>query len=380
MTIKKGRYLLRSASRGASWWAHLYLRAATALALFATVLCGSISSAAANDVTVRVMTRNMYHGADLALVAGATTPAEFIAAVTQLYQNILTTKPAERAAAVAREIARNRPDLVGLQEASIVRTGAAPATNVVSDLLPLLLGELLRLGHHYEAIAIIPAFDAEAPTLLGFDVRLTDRTVILARAGFLGLGLRLSNMQAQHYLVNTVFSTPVGVPLLGRAGWASVDVTILGRTFRFATTHLTPGPPFTIQLAQAKEAVQSAANTTLPVVFVGDFNTVGDAPAHPSFPTYQLLVNAGFADAWKQKHPSLPGFTCCQAANLLNPTSALSSRIDLVLTRGAVSVRDIKIVGDKASDRTPSGLWPSDHAGLVATLRIGGQGWQGAQR
>jgi hypothetical protein len=39
----------------------------------------------------------------------------------------------------------------------------------------------------------------------------------------------------------------------------------------------------------------------------------------------------------------------CQAANLLNPNSALSYRIDLVLTRGAVSVEDIKLVGDQPS-------------------------------
>ena len=57
----------------------------------------------------------------------------------------------------------------------------------------------------------------------------------------------------------------------------------------------------------------------------------------------------------------------------LAPIAALSLRIDLVLTRGAVSVQDIKVVGDRAIDRTSSGLWPSDHAGLVATLRIGGE-------
>jgi endonuclease/exonuclease/phosphatase family metal-dependent hydrolase len=36
--------------------------------------------------------------------------------VTQIYQSILATKTAERAAAIAQEIARERPDLVALQE------------------------------------------------------------------------------------------------------------------------------------------------------------------------------------------------------------------------------------------------------------------------
>jgi hypothetical protein len=31
-----------------------------------------------------------------------------------------------------------------------------------------------------------------------------------------------------------------------------------------------------------------------------------------------------------------------------------------------------EVVGDDPADRTTGGLWPSDHAGVVATLRIGG--------
>jgi hypothetical protein len=41
--------------------------------------------------------------------------------VTTTFQNIQATKPADRAAAIAREIAANRPDLVALQEAAIIR-------------------------------------------------------------------------------------------------------------------------------------------------------------------------------------------------------------------------------------------------------------------
>jgi len=44
-------------------------------------------------------------------------------------------------------------------------------------------------------------------------------------------------------------------------------------------------------------------------------------------------------------------------------------RIDLILFRGFAGVDNMKVFGDLPSDRTPSGLWPSDHAGLVATLR-----------
>jgi len=53
----------------------------------------------------------------------------------------------------------------------------------------------------------------------------------------------------------------------------------------------------------------------------------------------------------------------------------LTQRLDLVLFRNTLSVTpnlcglDADVVGDELSDHTPSGLWPCDHAGVVATLR-----------
>jgi hypothetical protein len=53
---------------------------------------------------------------------------------------------------------------------------------------------------------------------------------------------------------------------------------------------------------------------------------------------------------------------------LLDAQSTLDHRVDLILLRGAFAVEDINLIGNKPSDRTPSGLWPSDHAGIVAKL------------
>jgi hypothetical protein len=45
------------------------------------------------------------------------------------------------------------------------------------------------------------------------------------------------------------------------------------------------------------------------------------------------------------------------------------TRIDHVLTRGAAApASKAKLTGLDADNRTPAGLWPSDHAGLVTTL------------
>jgi endonuclease/exonuclease/phosphatase family metal-dependent hydrolase len=316
---------------------------------------------------VRVMTLNMDEGTDFLEVIAATSPGAFVAAVTTTYQNIQATKPAERAAAMARQIVKERPDFVGLQEASILRTGStSPATTVQSDLLQLLIGNLAKLGHNYTVAGIVPGLDAEAPSTLGFRVRVTTQDAIIVRADP-GADVKLLTAQVQHYLTNLTLATAVG-PITVPRGWASVDATVRGRTLRFVTTHLESDRPPT-QLAQAKELVRTAGNTSLPIIFAGDFNTTTDAPSDPTFAAYQAIIDAGFADAWPQ-HTSNPGFTCCQDPLLQNPDSQLTHRIDLLLFRGTFRVAAIHLIGSNPSDLTPSGLWPSDHAGVVATLRV----------
>ena len=78
----------------------------------------------------------------------------------------------------------------------------------------------------------------------------------------------------------------------------------------------------------------------------------------------------GFVDAWAEEG-SGPGFTCCQDDDLLNAESHLSDRRDFVLfTNGSFQATDAELVGANPADRTPSRLWPSDHAGVVAKLRL----------
>ena len=94
-----------------------------------------------------------------------------------------------------------------------------------------------------------------------------------------------------------------------------------------------------------------------------DCNTV------PGSPPYAVLVAAGLNDSWLASEHGKPGFTCCHES-LLDP-AALKSRIDYVFSRGLAAVAD-QIVGTNPGDRsTPSGFWPSDHAGLFAVLALG---------
>jgi endonuclease/exonuclease/phosphatase family metal-dependent hydrolase len=325
---------------------------------------------------VTVMTRNVYTGVDdkLNAVATATSFTDLLVKVAAVYQAYFTRNFPERAAALAVEIEATQPDLIGLQEAVLVRTQsppdgpATPATAVALDYVQILLDALAARGLHYEVVVQSINFDAELPSALGFDVRHTDREVILARTDLKTADLKLSNAQGGNFVTNCTIPSPTTGPITFRRGWVAVDVKIRGKAFRLISTHLDFAClPFTsaIQQAQAAELLNGPAATELPVVLVGDLNSPGDG----SGVTYNDVIAGGFSDAaFVAGVGGVP--TCCQAADLLNPVSILDNRSDYVLFRDAFVVRGADIVGADPADRTPSGLWPSDHAGVTATLQL----------
>src|SRR5262249_3244122 len=150
---------------------------------------------------------------------------------------------------------------------------ATPAPTVVLDYVQYLLDALAARGLSYEVVATSIGWDVELPSALGFDVRHTDREVILARADLKTADLKLSNVQAGPFATNCVMATRIG-PITIKRGWVSADVKIRGREFRFVTTHLDGDcTDPTIQTAQASELLDGPGATDLPLVFVGDFNS-----------------------------------------------------------------------------------------------------------
>lgn len=115
-----------------------------------------------------------------------------------------------------------------------------------------------------------------------------------------------------------------------------------------------------VQTRQARELIEGPAITSMPVVMVGDFN------ASPDTTTYAALRAAGFDDAWSR---ASPGFTCCHPMAVADPADNLTSRIDLILTRREVSAAEVVVVGAETGGLS-RGLWPSDHAGVVASLEL----------
>jgi endonuclease/exonuclease/phosphatase family metal-dependent hydrolase len=319
-----------------------------------------------------LMTWNIYQGADLSPIFSTTTTPEFVAAVGAAYNRIQATNFVERADSIADEIQETRPDLIGLQEVILLRTQtpsdgpATPATNVSFDYLQILIDNLAQRGLIYEPIIVQTGTDIEVPGLLStgiVDIRLTDRDVILARAD---RDFTLSNLNGAQFAATLPVPTPFGSVNLPHS-WVSVDITFdKGDKARLVSTHLEPLSPV-IQGLQAEELLNGPGNTDLPVIFIGDYNSNADGTGTP---TYTKLTDAGFIDAWSIKGIG-SGFTCCQAADLLNQDSLLTERIDLVMFRGNFEVKDIGLVGNSQNDRTRSdNLWPSDHAGVVANLKL----------
>ncbi len=332
---------------------------------------------------LRVMTQNLDLGVDLS--ATLAIPVEQIpAAAAEAFLELQASDFPTRARELALEIRATSPHLIGLQEAELIRVQSpgdtlspnpTAATEVAADYLQILLGNLAQLGLCYRVAVLGEQTDLELPALipgqLGYqDVRVTDRDAILARCD-----VGFANAEAHHYLRH--LEVPIGdtglkVEIL--RGWQEVDVTLGERTFHVANTHLEPAPlpPIElIQVAQATELLTALADERLPVVLVGDFNSAADGSTTP---TWRLVLAAGFADAWRLARDGEPGYTCCQT-DLRDPVSALSERIDYVFVRDVYDLlpwRHGGVSAELVGDQMLPGfeLWPSDHAGLVATFRV----------
>jgi endonuclease/exonuclease/phosphatase family metal-dependent hydrolase len=319
------------------------------------------------------MTVNMDEATDFGPVVSARSLQQLLTAVSTTYAEVQVSNIPERAAGVAREIGAKQPTIVGLQEVSTWRTGplgspTPAATTVVFDQLQSLLGALNQQGLHYRVVGIRTGLDVEAPSSLGFDVRVTDQDVVLARTDLPVSDLQVQNVQVQNFTTNLSFPSLTGsVP--NPRGWVAVDAKIRGTVYRFITTHL-EAFSVAVQVAQANELLRGPAATSLPVVIAGDLNSA--ASGGPDSPAgYNTLVAGGFRDAWAVANPATPGFTWpLHPEDTFPATSAPTERIDLVLVRNGVTVLGAQRVGNTTADLTPSGLWPSDHGGVVAQLAM----------
>ncbi len=182
--------------------------------------------------------------------------------------------------------------------------------------------------------------------------------------------LRVLKARTGDYEAQQVLTLPVGEVSFGR-GWAAIDAKFQGRKFRFITTHLEVEDFAAVQEAQGQEFLAGPARFRGPVIATGDFNSAAD-PDTTTTPTttYADLTERWFRDAWSV-NPGDPGATCCRSSTLADPAGQLATRIDLVLTHGPVWSRAAHVVGDTLiPGRSAPPFWASDHAGVVAKLRL----------
>jgi hypothetical protein len=158
----------------------------------------------------------------------------------------------------------------------------------------------------------------------------------------------------------------VGSPLIhSRQGFSANDPT-----FHYINTHLESFDA-NIRELQGGELRAGPANTPLPLIIAMDSNA--QAFPLPQDPTYTDFVSAGYNDVWSEIFSKRAGLTCCQAESDNNPVSQLYQRIDLVLTHGKVTPWETELIGTNPASRLPDGLWPSDHAAVVAGVLVGSE-------
>jgi len=342
-------------------------------------VASDLSAVGAPGITA--LTWNVYVGAEIERILQAQTPYEAIVLATEEWAHVQATDFPARAGALAGDIAARRPELVGLQELALYRTTDRPfdelATHVAYDFLQLVIDSLHARGLDYAAAAVDRTTDIQVPVIAGFDpsgqpilagVRFTDGDAVLVRAD-----VRYSNPQSgayRAYIPVTIGSVTTGV----YQGWSSAEATLGGQTYRFVVTHLAGQEAEAIQLAQTEELLALLGGESRPTILVGDFNSdVYGADPTRATPTYGMVRAAGYADTWSQPDRQAPGLTCCEQADLRNPRPTFDQRLDFIFTRNLPpSARPVsrEVVGDRPAERTASGLWPSDHAGVAATFLL----------
>lgn len=359
---------------------------------------------------IKVMSRNIYLGADIFPVLAAAqdpNPVAVPMAVTNVFQTVQQTNFPERAQALAAEIERRNPDVIGLQEVSTWRTqipgdfligNPTPASDVAYDYLDILLANLEAKGLHYSVAVSVDNADLELPMIVGMeadgmtpifgDLRLSDRDVILVKNS---KNISYSTTIANNFTVNGITSVG-GTNIEFTRGYTMADINVRGADYRFVNTHLETGgsePYITLQAIQMNELMQVIEATTpsdTPVILLGDFNSSpNDQPftstsgipgldGLPLVPPYLQAVGTGYLDLWLSKPKAKDGFTCCFDGNVSDEDAALYERIDHIFFNPKdreINKLKIKLVGQSNADMTDeSGLYPSDHAGLFGKIKL----------
>lgn len=377
-------------SRSKNWRAVVAGAAAAGLACSALVTAAMPAQAAKKKGgELKVMTQNLYLGADLfpAIEASKQGTTPFLLAAAKVYQNAMASDFPTRAAAFAKTVKEQQPDIIGLQEVTEWITARqdpnGPALQS-QDFLQIVQQAFQAEGLSYKVVGVsknasigpFPYIDPDTscgaptsvlPTGWPCRIQMKDRDVIMVNTKTTGLSYKKKSVKSGQYKSQQTYVI-AGQTISFARGYVYADMTYNGAKFRMANTHLEVGAESApIQQKQAKQFVKVISKGAGNVVATGDFNT--DAYGKYSAKSYKILTKSYFTDTWNKKKDG-QGLTCCQNAELSNPASENVTRIDLVLTHGKVKAKGSINTNITPFRESPAPLWESDHASTVARVKV----------
>ena len=407
---------------------------AVLVATVVTLVPGAPAPAAAQEAAaapeadaevVTVMARNLYLGADVG-VALELLP-DLPAAAQFLWEQVAATDFDARVELLAAEAARERPAVIGLQEATRWRCRPGNLSRAVDvfDFTATFLDATRVAGEPY-VIATVDGDRAEQPgyripgaavavpgrgprhlpaAVRGATPRPAGSTLADALLVREDLADRVVAAGTRHF-VDTYAVVPT-VLVIDR-GYAWADVAFDTSTVRFVTTHLESlwdAGEVPHGALQARQLLDDLADTDLPLVLLGDLNSdprdprgpgvanpglqptaSEECPAQVDEPTvrtaladcsaYWTLRQGGFDDAGPD--PLDPtNHTWGSDALLAGPDArriddalamgnpyGFTDRLDYVLVRGGITPIDARIVGNAWPDG--AGTWACDGPEQVA--------------
>ncbi len=377
---------------------------------------------------ITVMSRNIYLGADVG-VALELIP-NFPKAAQFMWDQVKKTDFATRAPKLARESAQDRPEIIGVQEATIwyckkdLLSDKVEVFNFLDQFISATkasgVGYSLATANGVEAfnpgysIAAIPYVtkvrDPEVfNPIFGQDTASCGFTIgdaLLVRDDVKDRIIQVGNTEydATYSIVPTLMTIYRGYT------WA--DFKVQDSVVRLITTHLESiwdENKVPNSALQAQQLVADLKDAKMPIVIMGDFNAdyrdprpqgepnPGEQPVtSETCPTpggakcnaYSTMIEAGFENASPDaKNPRY--FTWGASALLNGPDKkraldakkfgnqyGFTDRLDYIFTKNVYATVSSKIIGNVWPDG--SGVWdcgkdkcfPSDHAGVVATIEL----------
>ena len=331
---------------------------------------------------MRVMTRNLFLGADLTPAYRALAAPDALTALPGRGGGHLQPgRAAGRGAAHGLRDARRRPrrrDRAGAAGPDRAAGGGACGGSATPS--PPTTSSCWRPSWSGAgcAIAASPATvngDVALPSAAGILVGLSDREAILARED---AELTLANVQSAGFATMLPVQTPQGAVGLAR-GWMSVDATLRGTTVRFISTHLeVSGTPAAaaVQLAPGRRAARRAGRHQPARRHARRLQRPSRAPD---------LRRAAGGRLRRRVDPRQPGrprraSPAATRERLDDPADTLRARIDLILTRGAIAATEAFLVGAEPATSRAAGCGPpttrgswrrSDRSDLYPRWRCG---------